>query len=165
MPLGTEVGLPQRGTALLSIFGPCPLWPNSWMHQDVTWWRSRSRPRQHCVRWKPSSPRGTAHAPNFSVHVCCGQMVGWIKISLGTEVGLGPGHIVLDGSQLPLPKGAQQPHLFGPCLLLPNSRPSQLLLSTGAPLTAECRRACPGISFSLKIGPSHGGCGSHLKHT
>ena len=33
--------------------------------------------------------------------VYCGQTVGWIKISLGTEVGLGPGHIVLDGTQLP----------------------------------------------------------------
>jgi len=31
-----------------------------------------------------------------------GQTVGWIKILLGTEVGLGPGHIVLDGTQLPL---------------------------------------------------------------
>jgi len=25
----------------------------------------------------------------------CGQTVGWIKMQLGTEVGLGPGHIVL----------------------------------------------------------------------
>jgi len=28
-------------------------------------------------------------------------------MKLGTEVGLGPGHIVLDGTQVPLPKGAQ----------------------------------------------------------
>jgi len=28
--------------------------------------------------------------------------------------------------QLPLPKGEQQPPLFGPCLLWPNGRPSQL---------------------------------------
>ena len=27
----------------------------------------------------------------------CGQTVGWIKMPLGVEVGLGPGHIVLDG--------------------------------------------------------------------
>ena len=27
----------------------------------------------------------------------CGQMAGWIKMPLGTEVGLGPGHNVLDG--------------------------------------------------------------------
>jgi len=33
------------------------------------------------------------------------------------------------GTHLP-PKGAQQPPLFGPCLLWPNGRPPQLLLST-----------------------------------
>jgi len=40
----------------------------------------------------------------------CGQMVGWIKMPLGTEMGLGPGHIVLNGNPAPLPpkKGAQQ---------------------------------------------------------
>jgi len=27
----------------------------------------------------------------------CGQTVGWIKMPLGTEVGLDPGYIVLDG--------------------------------------------------------------------
>jgi len=39
--------------------------------------------------------------------VYCGQTVGWIKMKLSTEVGLGPGHIVLDGDPAPLPKGAQ----------------------------------------------------------
>jgi len=29
--------------------------------------------------------------------VYCGQTVGRIKIKLGMQVGLGPGHIVLDG--------------------------------------------------------------------
>jgi len=29
--------------------------------------------------------------------VYCGETVGRIKVKLGTEVGLGPGHIVLDG--------------------------------------------------------------------
>jgi len=77
---------------------------------------------------------------------------------LGTEVGLGRGHIVLDGDPAPPRKWAQQyspPPLFGPCLLLffkllylcvllfcatclvnkdvyilwPNGRPSQQLLS------------------------------------
>jgi len=37
--------------------------------------------------------------------VYCGQTVGQIKMKLGKEVGLGPGHIVLDGTQLPSPKG------------------------------------------------------------
>ena len=35
--------------------------------------------------------------------VYCGQAVKWIKMSLATEVGLGPGHIVLDGDPAPLP--------------------------------------------------------------
>jgi len=62
--------------------------------------------------------------------VYCGQTVGWIKMPLGTEEGLGPGHIVLFGDQLPPRKGAQQPPLFGPCLLWPNGRPSQQLLNS-----------------------------------
>jgi len=40
-------------------------------------------------------------------------------MKLGTRVGLGPGHIVLDGDTVPLPKGAQPP-VFGPYLLWPN---------------------------------------------
>ena len=39
--------------------------------------------------------------------VYCGQMVGWIKMKLGVQLGLGPGHIVLDGDPALLPKGAQ----------------------------------------------------------
>jgi len=35
----------------------------------------------------------------------CGQTVGWIKVPLGEVVGLGPGHIVLDGD----PVGTQPP--------------------------------------------------------
>jgi len=42
-----------------------------------------------------SPKRGTA--PQFSVHVYCGQTAGWMKTPLGTEVDVGPGHIVLDG--------------------------------------------------------------------
>jgi len=29
--------------------------------------------------------------------VYCGQTIGWIEMQLGTEVGIGPGDIVLDG--------------------------------------------------------------------
>ena len=33
-------------------------WPNVWMDQDAAWYTMLpgSRPRQHCVRWGPSSP-------------------------------------------------------------------------------------------------------------
>ena len=44
-------------------------------------------------------------------NVYCGQTAGWIKMPLGTEVGLGPGDIVLDGDPAP-PNGAQPP-IFG----------------------------------------------------
>jgi len=39
----------------------------------------------------------------------CGQTVGWIKIPLGTEVGLSPYHIVLDGDPAPPQKGHTSP--------------------------------------------------------
>ena len=55
----------------------------------------------------------------LSVHVYCGQTAGWIKMALPVEVGLGPGHIVLDGDPATLSKGAE-PLLFGPFLLWQN---------------------------------------------
>jgi len=59
----------------------------------------------------PHPPKG--HIPQFSAHVCCGQMAGWIKMSLGRKVGPGPGRIVLDGgSSSPSPKGAQSPNFW-----------------------------------------------------
>ena len=65
MPLATEVNLgpgdvvldvvaapPKRGTS--PVFGPCLLWPNGWMDEDVTWYGSRPQPRPHCTRRGPS---------------------------------------------------------------------------------------------------------------
>jgi len=112
MPLGRKVGLnpsdtvldgdpvpPPKKGAQPPIFGPCLLCPNGWMDQDATWHGGGPRPRPHCARWGPSSPspeRGTAPAPIFGPYVSCGQTDGWIKMSLGTIVGLGPGNVVLD---------------------------------------------------------------------
>jgi len=77
------------------------------------------QPRRHCLRWGHSSPspkRGQSHSPQFSAHVCCGQMAGWIKMALGVEVGLGSDHIAVDGDSAPLPKKGQSPqfsaHLY-----------------------------------------------------
>ena len=43
------------------------------------------------------------------------------KTALGTEVGLGPGHIVIDRDPAPLPKMGRSPSpIFGPFLLWPN---------------------------------------------
>jgi len=40
----------------------------------------------------------------------CGQTVGWIKMKLGTEVGLDPGHIVLGGDPAPPQKAGTAPN-------------------------------------------------------
>ena len=80
MPHGMELGLgqghsvldgdplppPKRG--ITPIFGPCLLWPNSWMHQDATGYGSRPQLMPHCARWGPSSPslrKGAQPTPNF----------------------------------------------------------------------------------------------------
>jgi len=48
-------------------------------------------------------------------------MAGWIKMALGVEVGLGSGHIVLDGDPAALtPKKGTEPPIFGPSLLWSN---------------------------------------------
>jgi len=60
---------------------------------------------------------------------------------LGMEVGIGPGHIVLDGDPAPQRKGAKQPlPLFGPCLLWPNGRQYQKLLSSCIKLIKTTRQ-------------------------
>ena len=52
--------------------------------------------------------------------VYCGQTVRWMKMKLGTEVGLDPGHNRIRlGPNCPLKEA--QPHIFGPCLLWPNN--------------------------------------------
>jgi len=51
----------------------------------------------------PLPKMGAEPPPQFLAHVYCGETVGWIKVPLGTEVGLGPDDIVLDGDPAPLP--------------------------------------------------------------
>jgi len=61
----------------------------------------------------PAPPPPKGHSPQFSAHACCGETVGWIKMPLGREIGLGLDHIVLDGDQLPLPQRGTAPQ-FSP---------------------------------------------------
>jgi len=85
----------------------------------LVWMWYRPRPRRLCVRWGPSSTsqKGDRAFRQFTVHVYCGQTAGWLKIALGMEASLGPGHIVLDGDPAPSPKKGQRPPIFGPFLL------------------------------------------------
>ena len=69
----------------------------------------------------PGPPPLKGHSPQFSAHICGGQMAAWFKMSLGMEVGLGPGDFVSDGDPAPPPQkegGAHQ--IFGQCLMRPN---------------------------------------------
>jgi len=64
-------------------------------------------------------PKKGQSPTQFLVHVYCGQTAAWIKIPLGTEVGLcncvryGPSYLQKKGSTHPPPN-------FGRCLLWPN---------------------------------------------
>jgi len=146
--MGTE--LPLKSGPASPIVGPYRLWPNSCMDQYTTWHGGRPWPRPHCVRWGPSSTPSKGHSPQFSAHVCCGQTAGWIKTPLCTKVGLGPGHILFYGDPAH-PKRGTAPHpIFGPCILWPNGRPSQLLLSTCI------------TSSGMKLGMMRGICAQHV---
>jgi len=89
MPLGTEVGLGPDNIVLDRVSAP------------------------------PSPKEGAEPPPQFSALVYCGQTTGWIKVVLGMEADLDPGHIVLDGDQLLSLKGGRPP-IFSPFLLWPN---------------------------------------------
>ena len=52
----------------------------------------------------------------MSVNIVAKRLDGSIKMPLGTEVGLVPCDIVLDGDTSPT--GAQHPTPFGPCLIV-----------------------------------------------
>ena len=54
-------------------------------------------------------PKKGGGPPNFSAHVYCEQMAGWMKLILGMVVGLSPGEFVLDGDPAPSPQKGQNP--------------------------------------------------------
>ena len=71
--------------------------------------------------------------------VYCGQTVGWIKMPLGTKVGLGPGHIVLGRDPAPSKKGNSSPN-FRPMSIVAKRSPISA--------TAEFLLKWPGNSHS-----------------
>jgi len=82
------------------------------MDQDATWYGGKYRLAGDVVLDGISAPPKGGAAPQFSVHVYCRQTAGWMKTPLGTEVDLGPGHIVLDGTQRPCEMGTAAPPSF-----------------------------------------------------
>jgi len=116
IPLGTELGLsagdivldgtqlpPKRGTG--PNFRPTSVVAKRLAELNATCYGGRPRPRRLCVRWGPSSHPKMGHSPQFSARVYCGQMARRIKMPLGTEVGIGPADIGLDGAKFPQKRG------------------------------------------------------------
>ena len=63
----------------------------------------------------------------FGTLMYCGQTVRQIEIKRGTQIGFGPGHILLDGDPAPPLKGAQQLPTFEICLRPYNPRPTSIV--------------------------------------
>jgi len=63
----------------------------------------------HTVSDGDPVPPNKGQCPNFRHIVCCGKTAGYIKMPLGTEVGLGSCHIVRWGPSSPLKKGHSPP--------------------------------------------------------
>jgi len=150
MPLGMDVGLgpgdfvldgdpapPQKGGTATPNFRPMSMMPNGFMDQDATWYRGRPLPRWLVLDGDPAPrPPKKGAQPQFSAHVYCGQMGGWMP--LGTEVGC-RWHCVRWGPA-PLPRKGHGSPIFGPCLLWRNGHPFQLLLSCCYKFTTEWLR-------------------------
>jgi len=104
------------------------------MDQDATWYGGRPRPGYFVFDVDPAPPsprkKGHTHLQPFLAHVYCGQMTGWMKTPLDTEVDLGPGHIVLDGVPAASERGTAAPTIFSACVYCGHGRRSQLLLSS-----------------------------------
>ena len=62
-------------------------------------------------------PQKGGTGPQFWAHVCCGQTAGWVKMSLGTVVGLGRATLCQMWTHL---QHSPHPKNIGPCLLWPN---------------------------------------------
>jgi len=60
----------------------------------------------------PGLPPPKGHSPQFSTHICCGQMARWIKMPLGLKVCLDPSDIALDGFPAPPPQKRAEPPQF-----------------------------------------------------
>ena len=117
--MGTQLPSPKRGQSPLTIFGPFPLWPKGWMHQDVTWYGARPQSTVLCVRWghSPLPKKGAEPPPNF--RPCLLWPNGWMYQDGTCHVGRPRPrpHCARWGPRSPSPEKGAQPPIFGPCPL------------------------------------------------
>jgi len=81
----------------------------------------------HIVLDGDPAPHSQKGSPQFSAHICCGQMAGWIKMKLGREIGLIPSDIVLDGDPAsPSPEREQSPQFSAHVTLVRRIQPVEI---------------------------------------
>jgi len=80
---------------------------------------------------------------------------------LGMEVGLGPGHTVLDGDPAPPPHKGHSASIFGPCLLWPNGWMDQDAIWYGGRLRPR-NHVIDGVQIAHGTG-NFGERGAHCK--
>jgi len=85
--------------------------------------------------------------------VYCGQKVGWIKMKLGMEVGLGPGCIV-SRDPAPPPSKGHSLQIFSRCLLWPNGWMDQDATWYGGRPWSRRHYFRWGTQLPLKRGPA-----------
>ena len=76
-------------------------WATVWIHQMKLVTKVGLGLGHIVLDGNPAPPSSKGHSPQFTAHICCGQMAGWDKMLLGMEVGLSPDDIVLDGYPAP----------------------------------------------------------------
>jgi len=118
----------RRHSAPPQILSPCLFSPNGWMDQEATWYEGRPRPSETVLDGDPAPLQSGQRPANFRPMSIVPKRPDGSRCHL---VGRSRHrrHCVTWGPSSPLLKGAQPP-IFGLCLLWPNGRPSQLLLST-----------------------------------
>jgi len=113
------------------------LWPNGWTDQDATWFRGSLGSGDIVLDVNPASlpqkGRGSNPPPQKKkiVGLCIvAKRLDGSRCHLAGGSPLPWSHCVRRGPSSHSPKTTSFPRIFGPCLLCPNGRPSQLLLST-----------------------------------
>jgi len=86
--------------------------------------------------------------------VYCGQMVGRMKMKLGVQVGLGRGHIVLNGDPAPTKRGTA-PNFWSMSIVA-----KRLPISAAAELLLELRKHS---DLDLDLGSGRGHTGAHIR--
>jgi len=152
--MGTHLSPPQKNGGSSPHFSAHVLWRKCCIDQYATWYTKVSLgPGDTVLEGDPASlplpppkKKGWGHSPQFSAHVCCGEMAGLIKMPLGTEVDLGPGDTMLDGDPASSPEKRGTPPSVRPVSIVAKQSPisataqhllKQVLLSDFHPFYAN----------------------------